>query len=116
MNHDTRAHQENQRCDVPPPINIGGGFGNSIHNIQEPATFGMPILFGPKYHKFREAVELIAEGSAYCVKSKEDMNTAVQKFINYPILLKDAAEVSRNYIKRNIGATEKILKGIEAFV
>jgi 3-deoxy-D-manno-octulosonic-acid transferase len=95
---------------------IGGGFGSSIHNIQEPSTFGMPVLFGPKYHKFSEAVDLIAEGGAYCVKGKEDLNSAVQKFINEPELLKKASEISRNYIIRNIGATEKILKGIEGFV
>ena len=43
---------------------IGGGFGKGIHNILEPACWKIPVIFGPKYEKFREAVELIkAEGA-----------------------------------------------------
>ena len=44
---------------------IGGGFGKGIHNILEPACFGIPVVFGPNFIKFREAVELIKEGGAF---------------------------------------------------
>ena len=37
---------------------IGGGFGVGIHNILEAATFGLPVIFGPNYKKFKEAVDL----------------------------------------------------------
>ncbi len=46
---------------------IGGGFGAGIHNVLEAATFGKPVIFGPKYHKFREAAELIKAGGAFCI-------------------------------------------------
>ena len=38
---------------------IGGGFGAGIHNTLEAAVYGIPVLFGPKYHKFKEAKDLI---------------------------------------------------------
>jgi hypothetical protein len=38
-------------------VYIGGGFGVNIHNIQEPVTFGCPVVFGPKYKSFKEAVD-----------------------------------------------------------
>ena len=44
---------------------IGGGFGKGIHNILEPACWKIPVIFGPKYEKFREAVELIRSGRGF---------------------------------------------------
>ncbi len=51
-----------QYCDI---AYIGGGFGKGIHNILEAATFGKPIIFGPNYQKFKEAVDLIDLGGAF---------------------------------------------------
>ena len=34
---------------------IGGGFGRSIHNTLEAAVYGIPVVFGPRYHKFKES-------------------------------------------------------------
>ena len=45
-------------------VYIGGGFGVNIHNIQEPVTFGCPVVFGPKYTDFMEAVDLRSLGAA----------------------------------------------------
>ena len=50
---------------------IGGGFGKGIHNILEPACWKIPVIFGPKYEKFREAVELIKEKGAISFNSYE---------------------------------------------
>lgn len=44
---------------------IGGGFGVGIHNTLEAAVYGIPVIFGPKYRKFKEAVSLIQEGGAF---------------------------------------------------
>ena len=45
---------------------VGGGFGAGIHNINEAAVYGIPVIFGPKHHKFQEATDLI-EVSFICV-------------------------------------------------
>lgn len=50
---------------------IGGGFGAGIHNINEAAVYGMPVVFGPKHQKFKEASDLITIGGGFEVKDKE---------------------------------------------
>jgi 3-deoxy-D-manno-octulosonic-acid transferase len=47
---------------------IGGGFGSGIHNTQEPAVYGCPVAFGPKYDKFKEAVDMVRDGGAKVVR------------------------------------------------
>ena len=89
---------------------IGGGFGSGIHNILEAATFGMPVIFGPKYHKFREAVDLIAEGGAYSISNTSEFLNVVMNFYNNPEILKEKSEISRNFVQKNIGATKIILE------
>ena len=58
---------------------IGGGFGGGIHNIQEPVTFGVPVLFGPNYHKFSEARDLVSLGGVFCVTSSEELINKVME-------------------------------------
>ncbi|MDP1744763.1 MAG: glycosyltransferase N-terminal domain-containing protein [Bacteroidota bacterium] len=90
---------------------IGGGFGKNIHNILEPATFGLPIIFGPKYHNFIEAKELIQLGGAFSISSSEEFKKTVD-LLSKPEALTKAASASKNYVLSNIGATDKILRSI----
>ncbi|MCU0355857.1 MAG: 3-deoxy-D-manno-octulosonic acid transferase, partial [Cytophagales bacterium] len=57
---------------------VGGGFIDGIHNILEPAVFGMPVFFGPNYHKFQEAHDLIALGVAHSVKDAASLASAFE--------------------------------------
>ena len=52
---------------------IGGGFGAGIHNTLEAAAFGLPVIFGPNYQKFREARELVAMQLGFCVNNAEEL-------------------------------------------
>ncbi|MCX6278030.1 MAG: 3-deoxy-D-manno-octulosonic acid transferase [Bacteroidetes bacterium] len=93
---------------------IGGGFAGGIHNIQEPVTFGVPVFFGPNYNKFREARDLVSLGGAFCVTSSGDLIKKVSEIIgNYQEYNRISA-ICRNYVEENRGATEKIVKYIEA--
>jgi 3-deoxy-D-manno-octulosonic-acid transferase len=91
---------------------IGGGFGKGIHNILEPACWGIPVLFGPRYKNFKEAVDLLDAGSAksfltfYEFKQILDLWLSDEK--NYTI----SAEKASDYVKENAGATEIIFKEI----
>ncbi len=55
---------------------IGGGFGKGIHNILEPAAFGLPLLFGPRYKKFEEAVFWVERGAAFPIQHERDFERA----------------------------------------
>lgn len=85
---------------------IGGGFGVGIHNTLEAAVYGIPVVFGPNYQKFREARELIAVGGAFSISNYLILETQVDR------LLKDteAGKMAGEYVKNNTGATEIIIK------
>ncbi len=87
---------------------VGGGFGISIHNIQEPASFGKPILFGTNYHKFREAKDLINLCGAFSVKNSNELILKTQELLDNPELYKKTSAVCTNYINDKRGATEFI--------
>ncbi len=87
---------------------IGGGFGEGIHNILEPMTFGLPVIFGPKYQKFREAREMITAGGSYSIDSREQLQQSFHQLMD-PNTLDDAGSVCLQYIEKNRGATQKIL-------
>jgi len=94
---------------------IGGGFGAGIHNILEAAVYAKPVIFGPNYHKFKEAKDLIKLGGAFTVKNFEELNKIFTKLINEKEFLEKAALASKQYIEENKGATVKIMNEIKKF-
>lgn len=85
---------------------IGGGFGAGIHNTLEAATWGMPIVFGPRYAKFAEARELIALGGAFSVGSEAEL---LDVFDRLNATYKQCGEIAKDYVHRSIGATNIIM-------
>ena len=85
---------------------IGGGFGVGIHNTLEAAVYGVPVVFGPTYQKFREARELIAAGGAFSIDGYESLQLQLNQLFED----EKAGEAAGEYVKKNIGATEMILK------
>lgn len=92
---------------------IGGGFGKGIHNTLEAAVYGKPVLFGPAYHKFNEAIDLVKNGGAISIDNAEDCISAIQKLIRDDSAYKKSSEKSKDYVYTNKGATEKIMKYIQ---
>lgn len=91
---------------------IGGGFGTGIHNINEAAVYGMPIVFGPKYGKFKEAKDLIALGGAFSVSNTAETSEILTRLTTDESARGKAAEIAKEYIKQNIGATKIIFDHI----
>ncbi|GAA4449969.1 glycosyltransferase N-terminal domain-containing protein [Nibrella saemangeumensis] len=92
---------------------IGGAFGKGLHNILEAATFGVPLFFGPNYGKFQEAVDLTQAGAAFSVKDTAELAGALTRLYHDPKALAQAGEMSRHYVARNIGATEKVMEVVK---
>ncbi len=95
---------------------VGGGFGKGIHNILEPATFGLPVLFGPRYQKFREAVELIAEGAVFSIQDAHSLKQKLERLLHDSSFREDASGRSLRYITTHAGATERILSEISPWI
>jgi 3-deoxy-D-manno-octulosonic-acid transferase len=91
---------------------VGGGFGTKgMHNILEPATFGVPVIYGPLNHdKFPEAKELIETGGGFKVTDKESMLHLLNDFTASADRRKSAGNLARSYIQNHQGATEVIME------
>ncbi|MDX2068903.1 MAG: glycosyltransferase N-terminal domain-containing protein [Haliscomenobacter sp.] len=87
---------------------IGGGFGTGIHNTLEPMAFGLPVIFGPKYQKFEEAVANVKTGGAFVVQEEPDLE-AVFTQLKYNTFRAQASASVQDYLKENRGATLKIM-------
>jgi 3-deoxy-D-manno-octulosonic-acid transferase len=88
---------------------VGGGFGKGIHNILEAACWGVPVLFGPDYKDFKEAIDLIDKGGAFCFKNLSEFSSILDKWVDDKGSHLSASEIVKTYIQNNLGATEKIL-------
>lgn len=91
---------------------IGGGFGAGIHNVNEAAVYGIPVIFGPNFRKFREAKELIECEGGYTVNCKEDFNAIADKLIGDKKYLAVHGKSAGDYIHNHLGATKKIYSHI----
>lgn len=91
---------------------IGGGFGTGIHNILEAATYGLPVIFGPKYTRFKEAVDLVSLGGAKSITGSGELAESCRLYLEDPVIRKTNGQICLDYIDRNVGATRKVLDGI----
>ncbi|MDP4205558.1 MAG: glycosyltransferase N-terminal domain-containing protein [Bacteroidota bacterium] len=91
---------------------IGGGFGVGIHNTLEAATYGMPVIFGPNYTRFKEACDMVALNGAFCINDFNSLKNVFDQFLSDPEELRKAGEKAKNYVNTNRGATLKILSEI----
>lgn len=95
---------------------IGGGFGVGIHNTLEAAVFGMPVIFGPNYHRFKEARELIANNAAISVRNSDELIKEVQSFLKSPQKLESYSTSARLYVNDRTGATGIIINELEQYI
>lgn len=93
---------------------VGGGFGNDgIHNILEAAVYYKPVLFGPEFDNFSEAIELIEKGGAFDVEDALELEKQLDELLTDDSLYKEACNISGEYVRNNVGATNLIIKYIQ---
>lgn len=88
---------------------IGGGFGKSIHNTLEAAVYGIPVVFGPMYPKFNEALGLIACKGGFGVHSPQELATVIDALLTDENYRAVSGRNAGTFVKGNTGATEKIM-------
>lgn len=91
---------------------IGGGFGAGIHNTLEAAVYGIPVLFGPRYAKFKEACELLEEGAAHSFDSFESLRELLNTYRSDASLRQQAGKAASRYVKGKTGASEKVMEAV----
>lgn len=92
---------------------VGGGFGNpGVHNILEPATFGVPIVIGPNYSHFAEATALVHQGGCVSISNQKELNEAFDNLISNEDIRHEKGHICDTFVQMNKGATVTILKNI----
>lgn len=95
---------------------VGGGFMNSIHNTQEALVFGCPVVIGPKYHKFVEAVDLVEKGGMFSVDNQKEFDETFDSLINDEDFYNKASGICQDYIQLSIGATKVIMNNLQSTI
>ena len=95
---------------------IGGGFGVGIHNTLEAATYGMPVIFGPNYQRFREAVELMELGCAFPIHNADECAEVLNLLLTDKLKYDECATSARQYVLQNAGATDKVIEKAKEYL
>lgn len=93
---------------------VGGGFGaDGVHNVLEAAVYGRPVLFGPVYDKYIEAIQLVKAGGGFPVATALELETEISRLLDDEFLYKQACRASAEFVAAHAGATDKIIAYIQ---
>ena len=93
---------------------VGGAMGTTgLHNILEPATFGVPIVIGNNFEAFPEANKLRRLAGLFPVTNEQECSQILKKLVQDRSFRSKTGMISEHFINSNTGATEKILAYIE---
>lgn len=96
---------------------IGGAMGQTgLHNILEPATFGIPVIIGPNHKNFPEAAALKEFGGLKVVSNTEELILSVENLLHDENLMNTMSEASQKFIKNQKGATDVSVNKIKSFL
>lgn len=91
---------------------VGGGLATGLHNILEPATYGIPIVIGNKFEKFKEAVDLVAVKGVISIRNQSEFLAIFIKLKSEEKYRKKTGATNKKYILQNKGATDTIMNYI----
>jgi 3-deoxy-D-manno-octulosonic-acid transferase len=93
---------------------VGGGFGEAgVHNVLEAAVYGKPVIFGPVFNKYIEAIELLEEAGGYTIETALELEKIFNDLFSDRQLYMEVCEAAKKYVYSKKGATEKILQYIQ---
>lgn len=96
-------------------VYVGGSFKQGIHNVLEPAVFGVPVLFGPKHTNSQEAVELARRGGGFVVRNEKELYRSLRSLLHHDDERKRAGAVSASFVRDHCGATDRFLRYLEPY-
>jgi 3-deoxy-D-manno-octulosonic-acid transferase len=92
---------------------VGGGFGNpGVHNILEPATFGVPIVIGPNFSHFAEAIALVNLEGCISISNNEELSQTFDLLVADDEIRNKKGIICSNFVNTNKGATSIIIENI----
>lgn len=95
---------------------VGGSFRQGVHNVLEPAVYGIPVVYGPKHQNSQEAFELARRGGGFVVHDQQDCYRTLRLLLSNKKENSRAGSISLKLVKENIGATERFVKHLEQYL
>ncbi|MEW6772829.1 MAG: glycosyltransferase N-terminal domain-containing protein [Bacteroidota bacterium] len=95
---------------------IGGGFSDGIHNILEPAAYGLPVVFGKKYQKFYEATELIKNKGAFTISNENELLEKLYQLFNDEKIYFETQKSVKEFIYTHQGGVKKTMQVLEKYL
>lgn len=93
---------------------VGGGFGSAgVHNVLEAAVYGKPVIFGPEYEKFDEAIGLIVAGAGISIDGPVGLEQVMNELLNDEAIRKSRGEAAKHFVDDQAGASIKISQFIQ---
>ena len=92
---------------------VGGGFATGLHNTLEPAVFGIPVMIGPEYHQFNEAIALVQRGGLLALKDASEFPSVLNSLLSNPDKAQELGKRNSDYITTNKGATKTVIQHID---
>jgi 3-deoxy-D-manno-octulosonic-acid transferase len=95
---------------------VGGAFSTGVHSVIEPAIAGIPVVFGPRHDNSFEAQQLIEHGAATAGGSAEQLHAALAHYLGDESQRQRAGAAARAYVESQLGATEKCMAALSAYL
>ena len=88
---------------------VGGSFRQGVHNVLEPAAFGIPVLYGPRHTNSQEAVALAAAGGGFVVETDDQVFSTLRTLLTNEKCRIEAGEKALALVNNNLGATDRVM-------
>ncbi|RPI03756.1 MAG: 3-deoxy-D-manno-octulosonic acid transferase [Ignavibacteriae bacterium] len=92
---------------------VGGSFRQGIHNVLEPAVYGIPVVYGPKHTNSREALELARRGGGFIVNDQQECYRTLRNLLDDKKANTAAGKQALLLVEENIGATDRFIEHLE---
>lgn len=93
---------------------VGGGFGDDgVHNVLEAAVYGKPVVFGPVYEKYDEAVGLLESGGGVSYNNPIGLESILGKFMEDENETQKRGIAAKEFVYSKAGATQRIINYIQ---
>ena len=95
---------------------VGGAFTTGVHNIMEPAAFGLPTFFGPRFHNYATAIRFVEDKLAHSVRNAEKLRLLIMPLLKEPDKAKKLGLRAQNLLEQEAGAAEQCAELIRPFL
>lgn len=92
---------------------VGGSFGHGVHNVLEPAAYGVPIIIGPVHENSQEAMVLVSRGAIIVGHNEAEMTRQIELLLTNDEAARGMAAISLGVIREHLGASDRFLSYVE---